>query len=68
LASIVMITGYAITGYAIIAVPTGIVTVELNKAMNMNMNMNISTKACLQCSKEGHDDNAEFCKFCGAKL
>lgn len=63
LASIVMITGYAI-----IAVPTGIVTVELNKAMNMNMNMNISTKACLQCSKEGHDDNAEFCKFCGAKL
>jgi voltage-gated potassium channel len=53
-----------ITGYAIIAVPTGIVTVELAHAFGRK----ISTQACPECSAEGHDSDAKFCKYCGAKL
>jgi voltage-gated potassium channel len=58
LASAVMIIGYAI-----LAVPTGIVTVELASAQNA-----VSTQACPQCSAEGHDHDARFCKRCGARL
>lgn len=61
LSSIIMILGYAI-----IAVPTGIVSVELNNEMNSEPA--ISTQACMSCSREGHDADAEFCKFCGEKL
>ena len=56
-ASIIMILGYAI-----IAVPTGLISVELSRAENSN------TQSCPSCSKEGHDDNAKFCKYCGADL
>ncbi len=59
LASIVMILGYSI-----IAVPTGIVTVELSKATQGQ----VSTQACPQCSAEGHDADAKHCKYCGARL
>ena len=55
-----------ITGYAIIAVPTGIVTAEINKVNKKKISTN--TKACMACAKEGHEDDAEFCKFCGEKL
>jgi voltage-gated potassium channel len=53
-----------IIGYGIIAVPTGIVTVELAQAFGRK----ISTQACLECSAEGHDNDAKFCKYCGARL
>jgi voltage-gated potassium channel len=53
-----------IMGYGIIAVPTGIVTVELAQASRQP----ISTQACLACSAEGHDADAVHCKYCGAKL
>ncbi|MBT4501507.1 MAG: ion transporter [Gemmatimonadetes bacterium] len=59
LASMVMILGYAI-----IAVPTGIVTAE----MALGRNRQVSTQACTVCSAEGHDSDAEYCKYCGAKL
>ena len=59
IASIVMITGYAI-----IAVPTGIVSSELSNTKKVHSN----TQACMVCSKEGHDDDAEYCNHCGAKL
>jgi voltage-gated potassium channel len=59
LASMVMIMGYGI-----IAVPTGIVTVELAGALRQP----ISTRACHECAAEGHDADAEFCKYCGAGL
>ena len=52
-----------IMGYAIIAVPTGIVTVELGQARK-----DVSTQACPDCSKDGHDTDAKFCKFCGFRL
>ncbi len=53
-----------ILGYSIIAVPTGIVTVELARARNIP----ISTQACPSCSAEGHDADAVHCKYCGVKL
>ena len=61
LASVIMIMGYAI-----IAVPTGIVSVELSNAQSKAKK--ITTQACPDCSQEGHDADAVFCKFCGAKL
>jgi len=59
LASVVMILGYGI-----IAVPTGIVTVELAQARRGL----VSTQVCPQCATEGHDADARFCKHCGASL
>ncbi len=59
LASILMIMGYGI-----IAVPTGIVTVELTAAARAASN----TQACPTCGAEGHDNDAQFCKRCGGKL
>jgi voltage-gated potassium channel len=59
LASVVMIMGYGI-----IAVPTGIVTVEMSQAFKPQ----VSTQSCPECSAEGHDVDAHNCKFCGAKL
>ena len=51
-------------GYAIIAVPTGIVSAELAGQTPRK----ISTQACLSCSAEGHDHDASHCKYCGTKL
>jgi len=59
LAALVMILGYSI-----IAVPTGIVTVEWSKAHTGGA----TGQACPNCSAEGHDKDADYCKFCGAKL
>ena len=59
LASFIMVIGYGI-----IAVPTGIVTVELAQSVQRR----ISTKACPGCSAEGHDHDAQHCKFCGERL
>lgn len=53
-----------IAGYAIIAVPTGIVSV----AFAQRAGHPVSTQACLDCSAEGHDVDAAFCKYCGASL
>jgi len=52
-----------IVGYGIIAVPTGIVTTELVRGQQ-----EITTQACHECSLEGHDPDAKFCKGCGARL
>ena len=53
-----------ILGYSIIAVPTGIVTAEIAHASSQK----VSTQACPECSAEGHDADAVFCKFCGGRL
>jgi voltage-gated potassium channel len=53
-----------ILGYAIIAVPTGIVTSELMKPNLAHSN----TQSCISCSREGHDSDAYFCKYCGEQL
>lgn len=61
-ASVIMILGYAV-----IAVPTGIVSVEIAKT-DKEMPDVISTAACPQCSREGHAPDAKHCKYCGAEL
>ncbi|AAZ18792.1 probable potassium channel, VIC family [Psychrobacter arcticus 273-4] len=53
-----------ITGYSIIAVPTGIFTSEL--ARNMRPQLNPVT--CPNCGKFGHAVGAEFCDRCGHAL
>jgi voltage-gated potassium channel len=53
-----------ILGYGIIAVPTGIVTSEFARRKNEK----ISTQGCPDCTGEGHETNAKFCKYCGAEL
>lgn len=53
-----------ILGYAIIAVPTGIVTVEMGRA-DRNVTMRTT---CHHCKHSRHDVDAIFCKKCGEKL
>ena len=55
-----------ILGYSIIAVPTGIVTVELSQAAALSNKE--PTRSCHECSSEGHDGDADFCKYCGSEL
>lgn len=59
LASVIMILGYGI-----IAVPTGIVTVELARA---GRETDIG-RTCPACGRGGHDADAAFCKHCGTRL
>mgnify|MGYP000164370236 FL=1 len=54
-----------ILGYAIIAVPTGIVSAEMVNATSSSKN---NTQACRYCGREGHDDDAVHCKYCGEIL
>ncbi len=51
-----------VLGYSLIIVPTGIVSSELMKLGE------VDNRACLSCSKEGHDRNAKHCKYCGDTL
>jgi len=60
-ASLVMILGYAI-----IAVPTGIITVEMQKAEAKRQQLN--TQVCSNCYLDNHDDDAKFCRRCGSEL
>jgi voltage-gated potassium channel len=53
-----------VLGYGIIAVPTGIVSVELAQTRNLK----VTTQSCPDCSAGGHDSDAVHCKHCGAKL
>jgi voltage-gated potassium channel len=59
IASIIMILGYGI-----IAVPTGIVSADYIQKKKHE----ISRQSCPECSKEGHEVDADYCKYCGAKL
>ncbi len=59
-ASVIMVIGYAI-----IAVPTGIVSAEIAKTPGSEK---VSTQACPSCSKDGHEHDAEYCKYCGSIL
>lgn len=57
LASMIMLLGYAI-----VAVPTGIVTVELTRKQSATQ------RHCDGCGQAGHDRDARHCKYCGARL
>ncbi|ANS84884.1 ion transporter [Vibrio scophthalmi] len=51
-------------GYSILAVPTGIITAELNQEMKSHRTL----VKCPNCSKSGHESDAMYCKFCGGEL
>ncbi len=59
IASLVMITGYSI-----IAVPTGIFTAELTRTMRPQL----QPISCPSCGKFGHAMHADHCDRCGADL
>ncbi len=54
-----------ILGYGIIAVPTGIYSVELVKSYQTD---NVRNDACPDCGETGHDFDADYCKYCGHRL
>ena len=58
LASIAMILGYAT-----IAVPTGIISAEYT-----SFNQKRNSLVCPDCSSEDHEDDARYCKSCGADI
>lgn len=53
-----------LTGYSIIAIPTGIITAELANEMRRDK----SVYPCPNCVKAGHDIDAVHCKWCGSGL
>lgn len=61
IASLIMITGYGI-----IAVPTGIVTAEMTRENEGKPPVN--TQVCPHCNEDKHMDGAEFCHNCGNRL
>lgn len=60
IASIVMVLGYAI-----IAIPTGIITGEVIKSAD---NSKVNTQVCINCQFDQHDSDAKYCKKCGHPL
>jgi voltage-gated potassium channel len=54
-----------IAGYAIIAVPTGIVSAEM---VLHHDPVYTSTRTCPRCTLEGHDPDAHYCRSCGGHL
>lgn len=58
IASVIMLIGYSI-----IAVPTGIVTFEVASAVKQ-----YSGKRCEQCGVSGHQEDARYCRKCGASI
>jgi voltage-gated potassium channel len=70
----IIATVIMILGYGIIAVPTGIVTVEFTKHAkhgkdeDANRWVHINTQVCTNCSAEGHRDDAKHCYACGEPL
>ncbi len=61
LAAVVMIMGYAI-----IAVPTGIVSSEMMSTAKKKEE--ISTQVCMNCGRDGHDADATYCKYCSSAI
>jgi len=60
IASIIMILGYAV-----IAVPTGIVSSEMTKN---DKKIHLNTQSCTHCTANNHRDDADFCYECGNKI
>lgn len=67
IASLIMILGYGI-----IAVPTGIVSVEYAAQGRIprvpESEVDLNSQSCSNCSAEGHKDKAKYCYRCGHLL
>jgi voltage-gated potassium channel len=53
-----------VLGYGIIAVPTGIVTLELDRASRRPD----TGRPCPGCGVDRHDTDARYCRYCGTPL
>lgn len=53
-----------LTGYAILAVPTSILSAEMFSEMQRER----MVVRCNNCERSGHEKDAEFCRFCGADI
>ena len=62
----VMASVVSIIGYAIIAVPTGIVTAEI--AFAGMAERKSGGRNCTACGEGRHDSDAKCCKHCGMAL
>ncbi len=51
-------------GYSLIVVPTGLISAGLSRTFAKQ----VTTSACPDCMKEGHDEDAKHCKYCGGAL
>jgi voltage-gated potassium channel len=54
-----------LTGFAIIAVPTGIVSAEINRELQA---IRPDRRDCPSCGQHGHDPAALYCRMCGQGL
>ncbi|MEM6884571.1 MAG: ion transporter [Verrucomicrobiota bacterium] len=57
-----------LTGYAIIAVPTGIVTAQLTRRSRNEDTKLVKERICEHCGLEGHTEGAKYCRRCGETL
>lgn len=53
-----------LTGYSIIAVPTGIFTAEIAQEMQRQRD----ARSCENCGRGSHEQSAKYCRFCGTEL
>lgn len=60
MASVVMLTGFAI-----IAVPTGVVTAEIGREIMVERR---GSRRCHECGWQRHDSRARYCQQCGTRL
>ena len=59
-----------LTGYSIIAVPTGIYTAELASSLRQSEDeaRRFDQRGCPECGLDGHSRDAHFCRSCGHRL
>lgn len=54
-----------LTGFSVIAIPTGIFASEINKATKRSRKY---SRKCESCGLKGHTENASYCRNCGEEL
>jgi len=60
-------TAMMLIGYSMIIVPTGILSAEMAGEAQRRARRS-STQHCPSCSRDGHEYDAKYCKFCGEPL
>lgn len=63
IASVIMLLGYSI-----IAIPTGIVGIEIYRSVDTQRTEAENKRLCSSCGLEGHATDAQYCRKCGEKL